>query len=318
MGDAPTRHLCTTLHEFASWLGKDNFLLVGEVTGGRAFEVVELTGLDAALGVGNIQEKLWKLPKGYANPAEYFDLFRNATFLKKGTNAWTSNKLVTMIDDHDQVWRGGNQKGRFCSDAVGERVILPALALNLTTLGIPCIYYGTEQSFDGSGGSDRYIRETMFGGAFGAFQSKERHFFNEQNVVFQEYAKLCQLRQTHVPLRRGRQYLREISSNGRDFGLPHIIGGRMESIVAWSRIFADQEMLCAINTDTESRTEAYVTIDAGLHAVGQKLTCIYAYPAQGVNGLGSEIEVIDRNGKAVALSVPPSGFVVYMRIAHSL
>jgi glycosidase len=311
MGDAPTRHLCTTLHEFASLLGKDNFLLVGEVTGGRAFEVVELTGLDAALGVGSIQEKLWKLPKGYANPAEYFDLFRNATFLKKGTNAWTSNKLVTMIDDHDQVWRGGNQKGRFCSDEVGERVILPALALNLTTLGIPCIYYGTEQSFDGSGGSDRYIRESMFGGAFGAFRSKERHFFNEKNIVFQEYAKLCQLRQTHVPLRRGRQYLREISSNGRDFGLPHIIGGRMKSIVAWSRIFADREILCAINTDTESRTDAYVTIDAGLHAVGQTLTCIYAYPAQKVDGLRNEIEVIDLNRTAVALSIPPGGFVAF-------
>lgn len=43
MGDGPTRHLCTTLHEFASLIGKENFFLVGEVTGGRAFDVVETT-----------------------------------------------------------------------------------------------------------------------------------------------------------------------------------------------------------------------------------------------------------------------------------
>jgi glycosidase len=312
MGDAPTRYLCTTLHEFASSVGKDNFLLVGEVTGGRAFEVVEVTGLDAALGIGNIQEKLWRLPKGYANPAEYFDLFRNATFLKKGTNAWMSNKLVTMIDDHDQVWRGNNQKGRFCSDENGDKLVLAALALNLTSLGIPCIYYGTEQSFDGRGGSDRYIRENMFGGSFGAFRSRNRHFFNESNVIYRECAKICQLRNAHAPLRRGRQYLREISSNGRDFGLPHMIGGRMKSIVAWSRIFADREILCAINTNTESWTNAFVTIDAGLHMMGQILTCIY--PGERVDGLNNKTEVIGLNGTAVALSIPPSGFVMYMRI----
>ena len=49
-------------------------------------------------------------------------------------------------------------------------------------MGIPCIYYGAEQLFDGAGGgdgADRYIRETMFGGEFGAFRSKQRHFFRE-------------------------------------------------------------------------------------------------------------------------------------------
>ena len=56
------------------------------------------------------------------------------------SDAYTRDKVVTMVDDHDQVWRGGNDKARFCSDEEGENLVLPALALNITTLGIPCIY----------------------------------------------------------------------------------------------------------------------------------------------------------------------------------
>jgi glycosidase len=52
MGDGPTRYFAPVIHEFAEGLGKENFLLVGEVTGGRvkAFDTVETTGIDAALG----------------------------------------------------------------------------------------------------------------------------------------------------------------------------------------------------------------------------------------------------------------------------
>ncbi|KAF2120358.1 glycoside hydrolase superfamily [Lophiotrema nucula] len=310
MGDGPTRHLCTTLHEYACSIGKENFFLVGEVTGGRAFDTVEATGLDAALGIGNVQQNLWNLPKGNVDPTAYFDLFRNATFLKKGSHAWMRNKVVTMIDDHDQVWRG-ESKERFCFGQNGSELCLAALALNLTTLGIPCIYYGTEQQFDGQGNSDRYIRETMFGGSFGAFRSKDRHFFDEANTVFQEVAKITQLRNEYAALRRGRQYLREISGNGKDFGLPRKLGETMKSIVAWSRVFADQEVLCAINTDTENWTKAFVTIDDGLHAEGDKLKCSYRSPTDGDRTVADEVEVEGINGKAVELSVPPSGFVIY-------
>lgn len=307
MGDGPTRHLCTTLHEYASTLGKHNFFLVGEVTGGRAYDVVQVTGLDAALGIGNVQDCLWSMCKGNSNPENYFELFRNAAFLKKGSDAWLRNKLVTMIDDHDQVWR--SPKARFCSDSLGQSLALAAIGLNLTTLGIPCIYYGTEQLFDGNGGNDRYIREAMFGGSFGAFRSKGRHFFNEKTKVYQQIAKICEIRSKYLALRNGRQYLRQISANGKDFGYPRLIGGRMKSVVAWSRILADQEMLCAINTDTEENVSVWVTVDAKLHKKGDILKCVYDSSDRGVK---SEVEVDEKNGKAVMLSVPPAGFVVFV------
>ena len=59
-----------------------------------------------------------------------------------------------------------------------------------TTLGIPCIYYGSEQFFDGHGRNDRYIREAMFGGEFGTFGSRGRHFFNEESPAYRELTKV--------------------------------------------------------------------------------------------------------------------------------
>ena len=79
------------------------------------------------------------------------------------------------------------QPSAVCSTAP-PALTLSALALNATTLGIPCIYYGSEQLFDGSGGSDRYLRECMFGGAFGAFRSRGRHFFREDQWLYRELA----------------------------------------------------------------------------------------------------------------------------------
>jgi len=183
MGDGPTRYFASVIHEFGVSIGKDKFLLVGEVTGGRvrAFNTVETTGIDAALGIDDVQDKLEYLIKGYRNPADYFDLFRNSLEVGQESHTWFRNKVVTMIDDHDQI-RKGNNKARFCANDQGDQLILSAIGLNLCTLGIPCIYYGSEQKFDGSGdggdGADRYIREAMFGGGFGAFRSRNLHCFD--------------------------------------------------------------------------------------------------------------------------------------------
>ena len=42
-----------------------------------AWEVVEKTGLDAALGIEDVPGKLERMVTGYAEPADYFSLFRN-------------------------------------------------------------------------------------------------------------------------------------------------------------------------------------------------------------------------------------------------
>ena len=303
-----TRYFVSVIREFTQSIGKENFFLLGEITGGRekAYDTLELTGLSAALGINDIPDKLEYLVKGYRNPSDYFGLFRNSELVHKDSHIWFRDKVVTSFDDHDQV-RKGSRKARFCAFNRGEKVILNVLALNALSLGIPCIYYGSEQCFDGEGGNDRYIREAMFGGEFGAFRSRGVHFFDEDNPVYRELAKILEIRRQNIVLRRGRQYLRPISDNGDNFSEPKMSNGQLRSIVAWSRIFNDKEMLLAINTDYDNSKTAYVTIDNQLHQAEEQLKYIYSTDAAQI---GQTVTVKALNGKSVSIEVPAAGFVV--------
>ncbi len=310
-----TRFFTSVIHEFAQNLGKERFYLIGEITGGRsrAFDTLEQTGLDAALGISDEPDKLEYLVKGYRNPTDYFDLFRNSLLVQKESHAWFTNKVVTVLDDHDQV-RKGSRKARFCGDdPASKTMLLPALAVSAATMGIPCIYYGTEQAFDGEGGSDRYLREAMFGGEFGAFRSRNRHFFDEDGPIYKELAKILAVRRARVALRRGRQYLCRISGDGQHFGVPRVMDGRMRSIVPWTRLFDDQEMLVAINTDPDASHEAWVAVKRGILQFNNRLRCIYATNEAQV---GEVLPIEERDtatGKlqVVHLRVPAAGVVIY-------
>jgi glycosidase len=329
MEPGAVRFFTNVIPEFAQFLGKEDFYLIGEVTGGRANAVttVDTTGINAALGINDMPDKLEFLIKGCRSPGNpeteaqegYFDLFRNSLQDNKNTHQWYIKHVVTMFDDHDQV--GVNHKFRFCGGSGNSyRFLKAALGLNLTTTGIPCLYYGTEQAFNGadhrSGDdpgdySDVFLRECMFGGPFGSLQSTEHHFFNEDHEVYRFIQEVCELRRLHMALRRGRQYLREVSSTGQDddFHYPQPIGGELRWIVAWFRIFADREYLCAINTDPNQPLTVWATIDHTLHPPGRsQKVCLMSTDSGHRN---TRAEVRAKNGSAIQITVPPAGFVVY-------
>ena len=314
MDDGATRLFTSSIHEYAQSLGKENFYLIGEITGGRqrAFDTLEITGMDAALGIDDIQDKVEYLLKGFRQPRDYFDLFRNSLLVRKDSHVWFRNKVVTTFDDHDQV-RKGQIKSRFAHDEGPGQVdsfrgSLAVLSFLCTTMGIPCVYYGSEQQFDGHGDNDRYIREAMFGGEFGAFESRNRHFFNEKSAVYHELSKVLKIRSDNLVIRRGRQFLRQISGDGQNFGFPEMLGGVLRSVVPWSRIFNDREVVLAVNTDFQNSQTAWATIDNGLHKTGDVLTCLYSSDA---TQIGTTLPVAARNGKAIQLTLPPAGFVIY-------
>src|SRR5271157_4906409 len=316
MGPEALRTFCDVIREFTQSIGKERFLLAGEISGGRehAWEVVEKTGLDAALGIEDVPGKLEGMVTGYAEPADYFSVFRNWILDSPTGHRWYRNQVVTVVDEHDQVRKGSN-KYRFCGDIRFRDLAFNVMAVQLTTMGIPCIYYGSEQGFDSGGrpnGSDVVLRENMFGGRFGGLCTQGRHFFDEDGDIYRALAALIDLRKKLLPLRRGLQALHHISGDGVTFGLPHRLGDRMRSLVSWSRLFVDQEVLVAVNTDETQPVAAYSTIAPTFRVEGDEFHLIFWYAPNRVSPPPSLLTVERRSGPlAVHMTLPPAGFAIY-------
>src|SRR5262245_47848112 len=303
------------IREFTQSIGKERFLLVGEVSGGRehAWEVVEQTGLDAALWIDDVPGKLERMVTGQGDPADYFGVFRNWILDEPG-HRWYRNQVVTLVDDHDQVRKGGD-KYRFCGDSRFRDLAFNALAVQLTTMGIPCIYYGSEQGFDSGGrrsGSDLVLRETMFAGNFGGFGTQGRHCFNEDGDLYQALAALMDLRKKLLPLRRGRQVLHQISADGVNFGVPQRLGERMRSLISWSRLFVDQEVLVAFNSDEARPVTAYSTVAPTFRVEGDVFHLAFWYAPKPASPPPSSLTV-ERHSDllTVRMTLPPASFVIY-------
>jgi hypothetical protein len=291
-----------------------------------AREYLEIFGrnIDAALDIGEPTIRLAEMVKGFGNPDAFFSQFGGHDSL--GSHREAGRYHVSILDDHDMVGRPG--KHRFLAHVnIPSRYhqVAHAVGVQLTTLGIPCIYYGTEQAFDGTEGrhdenieprgfEDRYIRECMIGGTFGAFETEGCHFFDQNHPSYLRIAAIARERNRSdligMALRRGRQYLRETSFLGRPFSVPGC-----GEVVAWSRILFEQEILIALNTHGTENRSADVTVHAGIHPHGSRMTFLYRSDwtdAELRNPPQKQtLSVKHVNGRAaVHIDLPPAGMVI--------
>ncbi len=287
------RNFCGSIKEFTANIGKNNFFLVGEIAGGdyaedRYLDVLD-RNLNAALDIGEMRPALVAVAKGLVTPSAYFDGFDPAKS-PFGSHRNLGNQHVSILDDHDEVF---GQKLRFSANASSGHQVVAGVAIQLFSLGIPCIYYGTEQAFAGPepseqhwlpgwGGADRYLREAMFGPShprasgraglqadaadldlpgFGPFGTAGVHCFDSNHPAYRRIARLCSLRRSYPVLRQGRQYLRPVSLFGGPF---QGYGGG--ELLGWSRILDDEEALCIVNTHGTEPRGADVLVDASLSA----------------------------------------------------
>jgi hypothetical protein len=152
----------------------------------------------------------------------------------------------------------------------------------------------------------------MFGGRFGSHCSQGRHFFNEDGDLYRALATLIDLRKKLLPLRRGRQVLHRISGDGVTFGLPHRLGDRMRSLVCWSRLFIDQEVLIALNTDETQPVTVYSTVTPTSRVEGDQFHLIFWHAPKSIPPPTSSLTVERRSGLlAVHMTLPPAGFAIY-------
>lgn len=80
-------------------------------------------------------------------------------------------------------------------------------------------------------------------------------------------------------------------------------------MIPWSRIFNDQEMLLAINTDADNPCTAWVIVDHGLHRDGDLLKCLYSTEAEQI-GQDLVIQEVKPYTSAVLLTLPPAGLAI--------
>jgi hypothetical protein len=82
-------------------------------------------------------------------------------------------------------------------------------------------------------------------------------------------------------------------------------------VVAWSRVFADREILCAINTDGHGELIVYATVDHHLNPPGATMECLLSTDS---TQQGATAAVEPRNGSALRITLPPGGFAAFARV----
>lgn len=144
-------------------------------------------------------------------------------------------KLVTFVDSHDVA--------RFLNRAGNDYQKLKlALAFLMTARGIPCVYYGTEQGFNG--GNDPNNREVLFNN------------FDSAHELYQYIRKLTDIRSTCEPLRRGTQHEMWVD----------------DQVYAYSRMTPADEVIVVLNNSGTGQTrEIPLRTESNLN-VGSALT----------------------------------------------
>ncbi len=299
------RQFTGAIKEYATSIGKSDFFLVAEIGGGDVFQQeyldrIDRSKLNAALDIGNAKGILRDVGRGLRKPADYFRRF--ALPAEAGESRKFGSRLVSVLDDHDNLTV---EKIRFSFNASSDHEIVAAMAIQLFTLAIPCIYYGSEQALSFNGppedpgykveyltgegwpNVDCFLREAMFGpehslvdaaqGAsqdpsspgFGPYGTTGHHCFDAAHPAYVRLAHLLKVRSQFTLLRDGRQYQRPLGQ----FGWGNLDYPPGELIV-WSRILDDKEALIVVNGNSVARRGGQVMVDFNLNAIGSRMTVL--------------------------------------------
>lgn len=233
------------IRENARQMGKQNFLLFGEIFDGDDQRIGKYTKdgrLDSAFyfshkfqvfddvfkrgqATSRIEELYLRRAQNYGttpHPGGVTDA--------QGAGLAPTQVLVNFLDNHDVA--------RFLFDQPEVGALRAALFYLLTMDGLPCIYYGTEQDF--RGGNDPTNREDLWLSGY-----------RTDGATFAHIARLTALRRELVPLRRGDFQLRwtsERTALEQDAG-----------IVAFERSYQGQTVLVVVNAHASKSSETSAT-----------------------------------------------------------
>ncbi len=237
--------------------------------------------------------------------------------------------VVNFLSNHD-VGRFLFFMPRQWHNADKRKLLHLALTYLMAIDGIPCLYYGVEQEFEG--GNDPANRETMWSRdsyktrvwADGRWQESNKTYdsdgdgaddalwepYDTNNPTFRHIADLIQLRKDHPALRRGDLRLRWSTPGS---------GGEDHGILAFDRAAPDETVLLVMSLDADTEnTDSRTSRDGSTMSVGfapgttlvDLLDDEFSYTVQSTGcqpdpGEGcAEIAVPDRAARLLTASVP--------------
>jgi glycosidase len=275
---------CPQIHSDAASHGSPNFFMFGEVYDSSETKNASYTGtisgtnfeLDSVLDYPLYFSISSVFARGNSNTKQIEDHYNRVDSIYDPSSKM---RLVTFLDNHDQP--------RFLNSANAnnntQRLNI-ALAFLYTSRGIPCLYYGTEQAFNG--GADPGNREDMFAGQFEQGPSLGDNF-NETHPLFQLVASLNNLRRLYPAIRTGLQVNLWSDSNG-------------PGLFAYSRVLGSQEIFVALNT-------------AGIAQTLPSRPSTYAAGTVLVNALNqSQSFVITSSGQTPPLTIQPASAEIFV------
>ena len=305
MGEKTISQFCSHVREYAYKLGKRNFFLFGELLGPEEMynsyigpktsikveDTAIYYGLNSVLDFP-LYYVLADVILGKDTPEKLIERYESLRRSAMSRGEF-GEFLVTFLDNHDQV--GRQNKKRFGHDGT-EAQIIAAIGFLLCTLGTPCIYYGTEQGFQGAGEGDWNVREAMF-----SLENSTVNALNTNNTIYKQIALLADIRKKSAVLKFGRMYMRESSEDGKVFSLPVY----QDSMLAFSRILYDEEMLIVYNDSLTYDDEEYLCVDRSLNPEGSVFRFCY-----GATGKVHVLKNEDDSHHFVKIKLKPSQFVI--------
>lgn len=239
---------CPAIHSYAATNGNTNFFMFAEADNSSETVVAPYTGTE---GGGPFKfDSVVDYPL-YDNAIQ--SVFATATgatsliqshynYVDAFYDPASRMQLVTFLDNHD------NPRFLSTSEANNNTNRLEvALAFLYTSRGIPCLYYGTEQGFDGT--TDPNDREDMFAGKFKdgsggtvlQLSSPGVDNFNMTHPLFQWVAQLNNFRRLYPSIALGAYVVQANNPSG-------------PGLFAYSRVLNTQEVFVVFNTASTSQT----------------------------------------------------------------
>jgi hypothetical protein len=130
-----------------------------------------------------------------------------------------------------------------------------------------------------------------------------KNLLNTDCNIYQEIAKIAAVMRATEPLRFGRMYFRQISGDGKTFGLPF----GTDYTLAFSRLLFGREVLVAYNVSTTNKHNFFVIVDADVQKDKQEMKYLY-----GKVGTQPVLKNPDPNDptRFVQLELEPMQFVI--------